>query len=200
VTATRRYHSPSRDARREQTKRAIVEAFIAQLRDPGRAELSPGAAARAAGVSIRTVHHYFPDADAQLDAVADAVETRLFPEPVALPRTPAELPGLVADVYRAAEGQLPLLRALVNSSIGTEVRARRRRARLDTIRNVLESIGADQTTTRGVIAIVSLLASADAGVVLADRYGLGLDEAGRACADATRVIVDNLCAQARLPD
>ena len=64
MTATRPYHSPARQARRQHTKQAIVEAFIAQLGDPGQAALSPAAAARADGVSIRTVHHYFPDADA----------------------------------------------------------------------------------------------------------------------------------------
>ncbi len=113
MTVTRTYHSPARQARRQHTKQAIIDAFIAQLGDPGRAALSPAAAARAAGVSIRTVHHYFPDADAQLAAVAAEVEARLFPQPPPLPQTPAELPDLVTAVYHGSEGQLPLLRALV---------------------------------------------------------------------------------------
>jgi AcrR family transcriptional regulator len=119
MTATRSYHSPARQAQRERTRQAIVDAFVAQLGDQGRAALSPAAAARVAGVSIRTVHHYFPDAGAQLAAVAAEVEMRLFPRPAPLPRTPAGLPDLVTAVYRAAEGQLPLLRAMVNSSVGT---------------------------------------------------------------------------------
>ena len=81
MTVTRPYRSPARQARRQHTKQAIVEAFIAQLGDPGRATLSPAAAARAAGVSIRTVHHYFPDADAQLTAVADEVRGTAVPGP-----------------------------------------------------------------------------------------------------------------------
>jgi AcrR family transcriptional regulator len=192
MTATRPYHSPARQARRQHTTQAIVEAFIAQLGDPGRATLSPAAAARAAGVSIRTVHHYFPNADAQLTAVAAEVEARLFPHPPPLPRTPAELPDLVTAVYRFAEGQLPLLRALIRSSLGPEVRARRRAERLEAIRNVLEGIGADQAETRNAVAVVSLLASADAAIVLADQYGLTMEDAGRACAQTTRVIIDNL--------
>ncbi len=196
MTVTRPYHSPARQARRQHTKQAIVEAFIAQLGDPGRATLSPAAAARAAGVTVRTVHHYFPDADAQLTAVADEVEARLYPHPPPLPRTPAELPDLVTAVYRFAEGQLPLLRALVRSNLGPEVRARRRAERLEAIRTVLEGIGADQTETRNAVAVVSLLASADAGTVLADQYRLTLDEAGRACAQTTRAIIVSLTAQA----
>ena len=80
MTATRSYHSPGRTAQGEQTRRAIIDVFIAQLGDPGRAALSPAAAARAAGVSIRTVHRYSPDADAQLaldDALANGDLTAL---------------------------------------------------------------------------------------------------------------------------
>lgn len=196
MSLTRPYHSPARKARREQTRQAIVEAFVTQLGDPGRAALSPAAAARAAGVSIRTVHHYFPDAEAQLAAVAAEVESRLFPRPAPLPHSPVELPALVTAVYRAAEGQLPLLRALVASTVGSQVRRRRRARRLQAIKNTLEQIGAGQNETRRAIAIVSLLASADAGVILADQYGLTLDEAGQACAEATRTIISHLTAQA----
>lgn len=196
MSLTRPYHSPARQARREQTRQAIIEAFIGQLGDPGRAALSPAAAARAAGVSLRTVHHYFPDAEAQLAAVAAEVEARLFPRPAPLPHTPGELPALVTAVYRAAEGQLPLLRALVSSTVGSQVRRRRRARRLQAIRQTLEQIGAAPGQTRRAVAIISLLASADAGIALADQYGLTLGEAGRACAEATRAIISHLSAQA----
>jgi AcrR family transcriptional regulator len=196
MTATRPYHSPARQARRQRTRQAIVDAFVAQLGDQEWTALSAAAAARSAGVSIRTVYHYFPDAEAQLAAVAAEVETRLFPRPAPLPRTPAELPDLVTAVYRAAEGQLPLLRAMVSSGVGTEVRRRRRAQRLQAIQDVLAGIGAGQAETLRAVAIVSLLASADAGLVLADQYGLTMAEAGTACADATRAIVADLTAQA----
>jgi len=199
MTATRSYHSPARKARGEQTRQAIIGAFIAQLGDPGRVALSPVAAARAAGVSIRTVHHYFPDAGAQLAAVAAEVESRLFPHPVPLPQVPAELPGLVRAVYQAADGQLTLLRALVNSSVGAEVRRLRRAQRLSAIRDVLASIGAGDAETRRAVAVVSLLASADAGLVMVDHYGLTLAEAGIACAETTRLLIEDLTTQATTP-
>jgi hypothetical protein len=40
MTVTRTYHSPARQARRQHTRQAIIEAFIAQLGDPGRAASS----------------------------------------------------------------------------------------------------------------------------------------------------------------
>lgn len=100
------------------------------------------------------MHHYFHDADAQLTAVANEVEARLYPDPPPLPRKPAELPVLVRAVYQFAEDQLPLLRALVRSSLGPEVRARRRAVRLDAIWNVLEGTGACQAESRDAIAMV----------------------------------------------
>ena len=135
--------------------------------------LSPAAAARAAGVSIRTVHHYFPGADAQLAAVAAEVETRLFPQPPPLPQTPAELPDLVTAVYHGSEGQLPLLRALVTSSIGPQIRRHRRAAGWrpsGPARADRRGAGRNPPRRRDL----SLLASANAGVVLADQYGLTL--------------------------
>jgi hypothetical protein len=36
MTVTKTYHSPARQARRQHTRQAIIEAFIAQLGDPGR--------------------------------------------------------------------------------------------------------------------------------------------------------------------
>jgi hypothetical protein len=67
-----------------------------------------------------------------------------IPDLPPLPRTPAELPDLVTAVYRFAEGQLPLPRALVRSSLGAQVRARRRAGRLETIKTMLEGIGQAQ--------------------------------------------------------
>lgn len=191
-TRTRTYDSPHRQAQQEETRRRIVEAFIEQLADPGTTDLSPSAAARAAGLSVRTVHHHFPDADAQHAAVAEALEARMFPVPVVLPTTPAELVEMVREVYRAAEDHLPLLRALVRSRVGTDVRRRRRAARLQAIQDVVAGVGSGEQEYGDAVAVISLLASADAGVTLADQYGLTLADAGRACAAATRAVLADL--------
>lgn len=61
---------------------------------------------------------------------------------------------------------------------------------------MLESIGADPDHTRRAVAIVSLLASADAGIVLADQYQLTLHDAGQACAETTRAIIGSLTSRA----
>ena len=56
MTSTRRYESPKRDAQAAATRNAILEAFVEQLSEPGRDNISPSDAAVRAGVSLRTVH------------------------------------------------------------------------------------------------------------------------------------------------
>jgi len=91
------------------------------------------------------------------------VETQLFPRPFPLPRTPAERPALVTVLDRAADGQQPLLSALVASTVGTAIRRRRRARRLAAVQHTLEQIGVSADQTRQAVTIVSLLPAPIAG-------------------------------------
>jgi AcrR family transcriptional regulator len=72
VSEPRRYVSPKREAQAAATRSAILDAFVEQLSDPGRNTLSPSEAAVRAGVSVRTVHLYFPNLESQVAAPAEA--------------------------------------------------------------------------------------------------------------------------------
>jgi hypothetical protein len=72
-------------------------------------------------------------------------------------------------------------------------RLARRRAR---IREVLDELGADAEKTRRAAAIVSLLASSEAGIPLLDLHGLDMEQAGEAAAEATEAITRWLASQA----
>ena len=126
-TRTRTYDSPHRQAQQEETRRRIVEAFIEQLADPGTTDLSPSAAARSRPLGANGAPS-LPRRRCAARGGRQALEARMFPVPVVLPTTPAELVEMVREVYRAAEDHLPLLRALVRSRVGTDVRRRRRAA------------------------------------------------------------------------
>ena len=91
------------------------------------------------------------------------METQLFPRPFPLPRTPAERPALVTVLDRAADGQQPLLSALVASTVGTAIRRRRRARRLAAVQHTLEQIGVSADQTRQAVTIVSLLPAPIAG-------------------------------------
>ena len=138
---------------KEETRRRIVEAFIEQLADPGTTDLSPSAAARAAGLSVRTVHHHFPDADAQHAAVAEALEARMFPFLSCCRRRRPNFVEMVREVYRAAEDHLPLLGAGAQS-VGTDVRRRRRAARLQAIQDVVAGVGGGEQECGDAVAVI----------------------------------------------
>jgi AcrR family transcriptional regulator len=70
VSEPRRYVSPKREAQAAATRSAILDAFVEQLSDPGRDTLSPSEAAVRAGVSVRTVHLYFPNLESQVAALS----------------------------------------------------------------------------------------------------------------------------------
>src|ERR1700736_3215866 len=71
MTEVRRYVSPRREAQAAATGEAILEAFAEQLSKPDRHTLSPSEAALRAGVSVRTVHLHFPNADSQIVAIGE---------------------------------------------------------------------------------------------------------------------------------
>lgn len=78
--AKRAYSSPLRDAQREATRRAILEAAGALLQSPD-GELTVAAIAARAGVSVPTVNRHFPTRQALLEGVAGFLDARSFGAP-----------------------------------------------------------------------------------------------------------------------
>lgn len=190
--ATRPYHSPARDARTERTRDAIAAAFVAQLGREGRADLSAAEAAQAAGVSVRTVYHHFPDREARLTAAAEWVDRQLHPDEF-VPRSPGDLTDLARRAYAASEAHDALVRAqYATAGLAGEVRTHRRARRIAQIETVLEGIGAPARPTRRAVVLVAHLVSAEAGIPLVDVHGLTHAEAGEAAAQAIDAIVADL--------
>ena len=79
MSEPRRYVSPKREAQAAATRSAILDAFVEQLSDPGRNTLSPSEAAVRAGVSVRTVHLYFPNLESQVAALSEWFDQHLNP-------------------------------------------------------------------------------------------------------------------------
>lgn len=189
----RPYRSVAREAHAEATRTAILRAFADQLGRPGATDLSPTAAAAAAGVSLRSVHAHFPDLTSRLAGVAAHVDEELGPPP------PIEgvddLPEHVRRVHRRAAEHLPLARALATASRADTARARRTRGRHLDIAALLTGIGAPTEPTRRAIAAVCMLAELDALVPMVDVHGLEPDEAAEAAAHAVAAIVADLRAR-----
>jgi len=171
VTKGRRYLSPKRQAQAAATREAILAAFVAQLSEPGRHTLSPSEAARWAGVSLRTVHAYFPNHESQIIALGAWFDLQFHPDGVLV-----------------AQGPL---------GVWKEVRRQRRSLRLEAIRRAVKDIGAPARATEDVTALLLSLSGADACWPLHDAYGLPLARIPEVIANAVRLIVEDLRSQVR---
>jgi AcrR family transcriptional regulator len=197
VSGRRRYQSKKRQAQSEATRERILEAFAEQLGEPGRTALSPSEAAKAAGVSVRSVHAHFPDHESRVAALAEWFDCRVFPEGFEVASGPEDLPRYFREIHAKAMAS-PVSRAHCMTLIRwPEVRQARRRERLDAIRKAVAASGAPKRATEDATAILLGLAGADASWRMHDLHGLPLRRVPDAIANTVRLIVDDLRRQAR---
>lgn len=195
---SRTYESPTRKAHAEATRLGILRALIDLIVEEGPGTVSIPQVAARAGVSVRTVYHYFPTKDALFDGLTAAMPTLVATpdgEPPATPRSPGELAERMPAIYRFLESNRPVFRALAVSELGRHVAASRRRERSDRIDAVLEPLRdrLDDDELRRLRGIVGVIASFDGFDALTDQWGLTRDEAADAASWAVRV----LCERAR---
>jgi AcrR family transcriptional regulator len=197
MTGVRRYVSPKRQAQAAATRLAILEAFAEQLSQPGRDGPSPTEAASRAGVSLRTVHLYFPNADAQIAALGEWFDQRFYPGGVVLVSGPDDLARYYKDIHARALLS-PVARVLATNSgtVWKEIRQRRRAKRLDAIRRAVKAIGAPARDTEEATAMLLSLSGADAAWPMHDLYGLPLERIPDVIANTVQLIVDQLKARA----
>lgn len=110
-----------RDRQTAATREQILTVAMQQLGQGPRGTFSHESIAEAAGMGARTVYRYFPDRASLLQALwlrlREATSTR-FPE------TEAEIIPLARDVFQEFEINELLVRAVITSPAGTEVRER----------------------------------------------------------------------------
>jgi len=193
VTAERTYASPRRSAQAAATRAAILDAFAEQIVDPDRSSLSPTEAAARAGVSVRTVHHYFPDIDAQLIGLAERFDAQARPQDVALADGPDDLARYFRDIHTVALRSL-LARALAQfrSPAWNEVRARRRAERHEAIRRSVAAIGAPAQATEDATTMLLMLSGADICWPMHEIYHLPKERIPDVIANTVQLIVDQL--------
>lgn len=196
MSTARKYVSPKREAQAQATRTAILEAFAEQLSEPGRTTLSPSEAAARAGVSLRTVHVHFPNEASQIAALGEWFDTQIFPDGVKVATGPDDLPRYYRYIHKLGLAH-PITRALTSSKgVWADVRASRRAARLDAIREAVKAIGAPKRATEDATAMLLSLAGGDASWTLVD-HGLAPERAPDAIAHTVELIVEDLRAKVR---
>jgi AcrR family transcriptional regulator len=199
VNDSRSYVSPKREAQAAATREAILQAFAEQLTEHEGAGLSPSEAAARAGVSVRTVHAYFPNRDDQIVALSEWFDRRFHPEGVRVAEGPDDLPRYFRDVHENAL-RSPLSRALATASspLWREIRERRRAVRLEAVRSAVRSIGAPPRATEEATAVLLALSGAEVSWTLHD-HGLAASRIPDAIAHTVQLVVDDLEAAAERP-
>lgn len=186
----RRYHSPLRQAKAEETRQRVLQAAARLLEADPYSPLAFADLARAAGVQERTVYRHFPSKEVLLDAfwgwIAKHVGFTAFPESE---RDLIEQPKTVFAGFDRLEG---VVQASVVSRLGREMRLRRvaerRAAFTRSLADATQSL--DPEHARRLLAVVQLLYSAPAWQTMKDLSGLTGAEAGEAVSWAIRTLLD----------
>ncbi len=191
----RRYSSPVRERRAEKTRQRILEALARQLGRPNALDVNVTEAAKEAGVSVRTVYHYFPDRTARVEALAEWTREALGPVDHPLV-TADDIPGFTRAAYARAERQEAFWRIGMVPGLSSDVRRARHGRLRRRIRELLDEIGASGPETERATAAIILLESPEGGVVLVDMLGLSFVDAADAAAEAIAAVITQLRANA----
>lgn len=142
------------EKRNELTRKLIMDAAYALLREASVTELTVRAVAQQAGMSERTVFRYFSSRDALLDTVA----AQLLSE-MALPGPPASLDALLAapaGLYGAFEERADLTRAVLHTDLVDRVRALQASSRWKAVAALLEEAAPGSSGEERRIAVANI--------------------------------------------
>jgi AcrR family transcriptional regulator len=188
VGLRRSYDNAFRREQTERTRERILEAMIDQV-GLGRQDFSAADIAAAAGVSQRTVYQYFPDREAQINAVIAALDERLAHD-VSHPRSLDDIPPFAERLIRLGVSHTREMRAQVAGALASEVRARRRRSRERAVELAVGAGCDDPKAARLAAAAVNVLTSAEISLGMIDRFGIEGDDLIRTHAWIIRTVVE----------
>jgi AcrR family transcriptional regulator len=188
----RGYESPLRSEQRAQTRDRILEAATELLADEAVDELTIPLVAGRAGVSVRTVYFHFPTKDDLCETVAERLDTTIGA--IRYPDASDELPAFAAHLFREFERNQKIVRVVLKTKAGREVRARGRTRRLRDLERLLgpQLAGLDPLQRRQRLAAIYIFLSGPAWQAMSDYFGLGAEEAGQASSWAMRALLREL--------
>lgn len=183
---TRRYASALRAEQSEEVRNRILAALAEQLA-AGAVDFSLSQVAQRAGVSLRTVHNYFPNEEVRIAALAKWIDDQVG--------LSGQAPGSFDDIgpyaRRMALGYFrnePLMRAQMAVGVASRVRRRRRAKREEQLRHVVAGVVPDSRKAELVAAMIACVISADIAAALQDRYGVQDEDAVQLIEWAARVL------------
>jgi AcrR family transcriptional regulator len=191
----RAYESTLREAQARTTRLRVLDAVIGAL--ARQEEITISQLAKEAGVSVPTIYRYFPTREAMMDAVQEVIGTRL-----GRPKWPDSATELLARVpqrYSWLEENGLLIRAILSSALGREVKRaverRRERAMLRVIDAHASRLGPKRA--RAIGGVIAALDDAHTWRELRDEWGVSGEDAAWAAEWAMRALLERLELDAR---
>ena len=168
-----------RDRQAAATREQILEVAMHQLGQGPRGAFSHESIADAAGMSARTVYRHFPDRASLLQALWERLRQATQTQ---FPAAEEEILPMARSVFREFDANETLVRAVLNSPAGTEVRERGgvegRAAFAQSLAPILE--GLPEREKARIIAVFVAVYSAPFWQLLRDRGQLAGPEAEKA--------------------
>lgn len=191
--------TPLREQYREETRRRILDAAIAELAEGELEALTMAGVARRAGVTERTVFRHFASRDALIAAVWPRMQARV--RSTGFPRTAEALIATPGRLFPAFDKEERLVRASAFSAGGREVRLASNRERQAAMRACVRDAfpGIAEPELTRLAAIVQLIDSAYGWAVMREFWGLTGVEAGEAAAEALAVLLGRRAAGPAAP-
>lgn len=180
---------PVREAHKALTQERIVQAALEVIQRGEAETLTVAQVAAEAGVTERTIYRHFPTRDDLMAAVWAKVNERVATP--TLPATPTEVIAQPMEMFPAFDAQEALIRAIVFTKQGRELRLSVNAERQKRFRQAVAMARPDlkEPEFTRVCAAVQLLDSSFAWSVMKDYWGLSGEEAGKAASAAITVLL-----------
>ena len=194
------YNSPLRARQKEQTGELILAAVGTILNAGGTDAVTFAEVARVAGVTMRTIFRHFPTREELLSAFWRWQLEQTGGETIL---GPASVPALLAKIkefFESLDAEENLIRAVISSPEGREIRSEANRIRLETMLEFVGSLVPElpprdrHSMASGIITVSSILS----WMFMRDHCGYDGKRAGEAAALTVQMIIEAGQARAAL--
>ena len=187
-----RYHSPLRSRQKEQTRELILDAVGRILQGANVTQVTIADVARAAEITERTIYRHFPTREDLLEACwRRALRTALRGDTSEV-ETLDKMLALTREAFRIFDQHEGIVRALIESPEGREVRKRPGQQRLQALERAFGKILADVPgdLVKTVALATHAIASTPVWAHLRDQCGLDGEQAGDLVTLAIKLMVE----------
>jgi AcrR family transcriptional regulator len=194
-----RYRSPLRDRQKEQTRDLILDAVDRILRQATVSQVTIADVAKAAEVTERTIYRHFATREDLLNAAWRRALRAFIRGQTNQVETLDEILELTRAAFKNFDANEGIVRAIIGSPEGVEVRRRPAEIRLDILKRAYGRLlaGVPEDQAQAVLLATHALSSASVWSHLRDYCGLDGERAGDISAKAIELMVEAAKARAK---